>query len=53
MDRNRARDLRAAEELAAGGWRVATLWECEIRDAAALAARLAGLLASAQPPAKG
>ena len=49
---NRARDGRAAESLIAAGWRVETLWECAIRDEAALKIRLANLL-SAQPPAKG
>jgi len=43
--RNRARDARAAEALAAAGWRVETLWECELKDEAALGARIAALLA--------
>jgi DNA mismatch endonuclease (patch repair protein) len=29
---NRARDSRNLEELSALGWRVATLWECEIKS---------------------
>ena len=43
--RNRARDARAAEQLAAAGWRVETVWECDLKDPAALEARLAALLA--------
>ncbi|MCO8029439.1 very short patch repair endonuclease [Brevundimonas diminuta] len=32
IDRNRARDARVADELAAAGWRVLTLWECDLRQ---------------------
>ncbi len=39
--RNRARDLRNIADLSALGWRSLTLWECELRDDAALGARLA------------
>src|SRR5262245_13285315 len=42
--RNRARDARNADALAAAGWRVETIWECDLRDAAALAARLQAVL---------
>ncbi|HEV2531297.1 DNA mismatch endonuclease Vsr [Phenylobacterium sp.] len=42
--RNRARDERSDAALAALGWRVETIWECELKDAAALRRRLAGLL---------
>ena len=38
--RNRARDVSAREALAALGWRVETLWECELKDAAPLNERL-------------
>jgi DNA mismatch endonuclease (patch repair protein) len=31
--------------LAALGWRVETIWECELKDAAALEVRLRGVLA--------
>lgn len=34
LARNRARDRRKAEELAAIGWRHLVVWECEIRDEA-------------------
>jgi DNA mismatch endonuclease (patch repair protein) len=43
--RNRARDARSAQALAALGWRVETLWECGLKDEAVLTARLAALLA--------
>src|ERR1700759_919055 len=43
-ERSRARDARTREALAALGWRVETLWECDLKDAAALEARLADLL---------
>lgn len=43
--RNRARDAAAREALSAAGWRAETLWECELRDKAALEARLVALLA--------
>jgi DNA mismatch endonuclease (patch repair protein) len=42
--RNRTRDARSREALAALGWRVETIWECDLKDAAALEARLRGLL---------
>lgn len=44
VDRNRARDGKSRAALEAGGWRVETIWECELKDAEALEARLAGLL---------
>ena len=43
--RNRARDAKAREALAALGWRVETIWECELKAGPALAERLAGLIA--------
>jgi DNA mismatch endonuclease (patch repair protein) len=45
--RNVARDARNAEGLAALDWRVETIWECELKDSAALEARLRALLAAA------
>jgi len=42
--RNRTRDAAARERLAALGWRVETVWECELKDAPALEARIAGWL---------
>ena len=38
--RNLARDHRVQAELAALGWRVEAIWECELKDAAALRERL-------------
>lgn len=42
--RNVARDARVRGELEALGWRVETIWECEIKDRAALQRRLADRL---------
>jgi len=43
--RNRSRDAASAAALAAMGWRVETVWECELKDRAALEARLRSALA--------
>jgi DNA mismatch endonuclease (patch repair protein) len=40
IERNRQRDLRAQAELAAKGWTPLVVWECELKDPAALKARL-------------
>jgi DNA mismatch endonuclease (patch repair protein) len=40
VGRNRARDIGNREALEALGWRVLTLWECELKDEAALERRL-------------
>lgn len=42
--RNRARDEASRAALAEQGWRVETIWECELKDDAALAERLGKLL---------
>jgi DNA mismatch endonuclease (patch repair protein) len=42
--RNRARDADAREKLAAAGWRVETVWECELKDRPALEERFKVLL---------
>jgi len=42
--RNRARDAAARQALEGSGWGTETLWECELKDAQALEARLARLL---------
>ena len=42
--RNRARDAKAAQALTALGWRPEAVWECELKDVAALNTRLAVLL---------
>ena len=48
---NRARDARNLAALAGAGWRVETVWECELkaRDLPALEARLRALLAATAP----
>lgn len=49
IDRNRARDTRVAAELEAAGWRVLTVWECDLRApdfAARLVAAVTGQAAS-------
>jgi DNA mismatch endonuclease (patch repair protein) len=45
VGRNRARDIDHRAALEAKGWRVETLWECDLKDEAALEARLRTLLA--------
>lgn len=45
--RNRERDVSHRAALEAAGWRVETIWECEMKDEAALRERLATLLESA------
>lgn len=42
--RNVARDARVRGELEALGWTVMTIWECELKDADALAERLKQVL---------
>lgn len=51
--RNRARDISTRDQLEALGWRVETIWECELKDRPALTDRLSTLLqaAAATPPA--
>lgn len=46
VGRNRARDAAAQIALTEAGWRVETLWECELKDEAALTERLRELLYS-------
>jgi DNA mismatch endonuclease (patch repair protein) len=50
IGRNRARDAEHRAALEAMGWRAVTLWECELKDEAALAERLAELVTP--PPAR-
>jgi len=45
IDRNRVRDFAARVALEAAGWRVESVWECALKDRAALAARVASWLA--------
>ena len=44
VGRNVARDAKSRAELEAAGWRVETIWECELKDAPALESRLKALL---------
>jgi len=48
--RNRGRDAAAHEALQARGWRVETVWECELRDMPALTSRAVAWLAREAPP---
>lgn len=47
LEGNAARDRRAGRRLRRDGWRVLVVWECPLRDARRLAARLRTFLASA------
>ena len=47
--RNRARDAASRAALEAAGWRVETVWECELKDAPALNARAQAWLATSLP----
>ena len=49
VGRNRARDLAARTALEAAGWRGEVIWECDLKDGAALTARLGDLLALDAP----
>lgn len=40
IDRNRKRDTRNRAALRASGWRVLTIWECELKDRRKVSARL-------------
>jgi DNA mismatch endonuclease (patch repair protein) len=50
IEGNRQRDEKHLAELAGMGWDVLTVWECELRDSAALTQKLAAFLAT-HPPA--
>ena len=45
VGRNRARDEASRASLEAAGWRVETIWECDMKDEAGLRERLAAMLA--------
>jgi DNA mismatch endonuclease (patch repair protein) len=53
VGRNKARDIAVSEALGAKGWRVETLWECDLKDEAALRERLARLLTPVIPAKAG
>ena len=44
--RNADRDRRSARQLRRDGWRVLTIWECQMREPERLAARVARFLSS-------
>jgi DNA mismatch endonuclease (patch repair protein) len=48
LEKNRQRDLRNQTMLAEAGWRVLTIWECEIKELPALQERLAFALIEAR-----
>lgn len=43
VGRNRARDLASTAALTDAGWRVETIWECQMKDEAVLTERLRAL----------
>lgn len=47
IGRNKARDAAAAKALAAIGWGSIAIWECELKEQAAVIARLADFLKAA------
>ena len=47
ITKNRERDGRAREQVQKLGWKILTVWQCEIKDKAALAKRLSRFLESA------
>lgn len=49
LKRNRERDIRAAMELRAMGWRVEVIWECEALDASKLSQRLIEVFSELMP----
>lgn len=53
FEANQARDARVRRALAADGWRVEVVWECEIRDRETLAQRLISFLGTPTPSAAG
>ncbi len=52
VGRNRQRDGASQAALEAAGWRVETIWECEMKDEAALKGRLEALLQAAAAAAR-
>lgn len=46
IERNRSRDIEVKEKLEAKGWRVLTVWECDLRDKSRRSATLETLLAT-------
>lgn len=46
LQKTQSRDTQHYKELAASGWRVLTLWECELKDAASLQTKVLNFLIS-------
>ena len=44
LEKNRERDARVQEELAAAGWRFLVIWECELANSAAVESKVRGFL---------
>lgn len=44
LENNRQRDFRNEAALEAAGWRILVVWECQLRDTAALSDRLRDFL---------
>jgi DNA mismatch endonuclease (patch repair protein) len=51
LARNRERDAEHLTRLAAQGWEVLVIWECQLKDVPALAARVVGFLGIDVPTA--
>lgn len=50
LDRNTARDMTNEAALRSLGWRLAVIWECELRDIEAVTLRLRAFLAECDAP---
>jgi DNA mismatch endonuclease (patch repair protein) len=44
LEANRLRDIRNKEALEAAGWRVLTVWECEVKEPLRIADRIRAVL---------
>jgi DNA mismatch endonuclease, patch repair protein len=53
IGRNRVRDTKNRERLKQAGWRSLVVWECELRDEAAVSARLKSFLSAEESDAAG
>jgi DNA mismatch endonuclease (patch repair protein) len=52
VGRNRERDIASRAALVAASWRVEVVWECDLKDRAALETRVRGWLLAPSPPAE-
>lgn len=50
LDRNQVRDAENYSALRQLGWQVLVVWECQLKDTAALSARLEAFLSAPPPP---